>query len=161
MMQVRTILVTSVLTLLVLGGCEKSTNAAPTAGVTAAPTAGVTAASTAKVLLNLPKNAFGFVDLSVEQLAESMERKNFTLVNVHVPDEGNLPNTDRSIAYDQIMTKLDQLPAKDAPIVLYCRSGGMSTQAAAALAAAGYTQVYELDGGFNAWKASGRKLLNQ
>ena len=147
-MKVHTILITSVLTLLALGACEKTTNTAPAAALTASG------------LPVLPKNDFGFVDLSVEQLAEGMKRKNFTLVNVHVPDQGNLPDTDRSIAFDQILNKPDQLPAKDAPIVLYCRSGGMSTQAAATLAAAGYTQVHELDGGFNAWKAAGRELLN-
>ena len=90
-----------------------------------------------------------------------MTRKNFTLINVHVPDQGNLPNTDLSIPFDQITGNLDKLPGKDAPIVLYCRSGGMSTEAAAALAAAGYTKVYELDGGFNAWKAAGHVLLNK
>jgi rhodanese-related sulfurtransferase len=37
----------------------------------------------------------------------------------------------------------------------------MSTEVAAALAAAGYTKVYELDGGFNAWKAAGHDLLNK
>ncbi|MCL4830953.1 MAG: hypothetical protein KJZ86_00895 [Caldilineaceae bacterium] len=37
----------------------------------------------------------------------------------------------------------------------------MSTQATAELAAAGYTQIYELDGGFNAWQAAGHPLLNK
>ena len=108
-----------------------------------------------------PKNAAGFIDLSVEQLAKSMRSKNFTLVNVHVPDPENLPNTDLSVPFDQITGHLDRLPGKDAPIVLYCRSGGMSTQAAAALAAAGYTKIYELDGGFNAWKAAGHDLVKK
>lgn len=97
--------------------------------------------------------------LTVEQLAAGMANKNFALVNVHVPYEGDLPNTDVSIPYDRIRGNLDKLPGKDAPIVLYCRSGSMSTQAAKALAGAGYTKVYELDGGFNAWKAAGRDLL--
>jgi rhodanese-related sulfurtransferase len=35
----------------------------------------------------------------------------------------------------------------------------MSTQAAQQLAAAGYTNLYELDGGFNAWQAAGYELL--
>jgi rhodanese-related sulfurtransferase len=36
----------------------------------------------------------------------------------------------------------------------------MSTSAAQELAAQGYTNVLELDGGFNAWKAAGYELLN-
>lgn len=146
-MNVRMTPVTSLLTLLVLvlAACGGTASPPPAAASTGLPV--------------LPKNAAGYMDLSVEQLAESMTSKKFTLVNVHVPDQGNLPNTDLSIPFDQITGNLDKLPGKDAPIVLYCRSGGMSTQAAAALAAAGYTKIYELDGGFNAWKAAGHDLL--
>jgi rhodanese-related sulfurtransferase len=148
-MKVRTMPITALLTLLVLvlAACGKGASSAPTVASTGLPV--------------LPRNAAGFMDLSVEQLAASMSGKNFTLVNVHVPDPENLPNTDVSIPFDQITGHLDKLPSKDAPIVLYCRSGGMSTQAAAALAAAGYTKIYELDGGFNAWKAAGHALLSK
>jgi len=150
-MKVRMLPVTGVLTLLVLvlSACGEAVSSAPT---TASATQGLPV---------LSKNAFGFIDLSVEQLAKSMASKNFTLVNVHVPNREGLANTDLSIPFDQITRNLDKLPGKNAPIVVYCRSGGMSTQVAAALAAAGYTKIYELDGGFNAWKAAGHDLLKK
>ena len=119
------------------------------------------AAPTNQGLPVLPRNAFGFMDLRVEQLAGSMQGKNFTLVNVHVPDQGSLPKTDVSIPFDRIKSSLGKLPGKDSPIVVYCRSGGMSAQVAATLAAAGYTKIYELKGGFNAWKAAGHDLLSK
>lgn len=119
------------------------------------------AASSNHGLPVLPKNAFGFMDLRVEQLAGSMSSKNFTLLNVHVPDQGSLPQTDVSIPFDQVRSSLDKLPRKGAPIVVYCRSGGMSVQVAATLAAAGYTKIYDLKGGFNAWTAAGHALLNK
>jgi len=119
------------------------------------------AASTAPGLPALSKNAAGFINLSVEQLAKSMKSKNFTLINVHVPYQGSLPNTDLKIPFDQIKNNLDKLPGKDAPVVLYCRSGGMSTQVAAALAGAGYTNIYELAGGSSAWQAAGHELLKK
>jgi len=137
------------LLVLVLAACGETAGSTPTA------------ASVTQGLPVLSKNKFGFIDLSVEQLAKSMKSKSFTLINVHIPDLGSLPNTDMSIPFDQITRNLDKLPGKDAPIVVYCRSGGMSTQVAAALASAGYTKIYDLHGGFNAWKAAGHDLLQK
>jgi len=109
--------------------------------------------------LALARNERGYVDIDVEQWAEMLGRTDVTVINVHVPYEGDLPQTDLSIPYDQIGDHLDKLPDKDAPIVLYCRSGSMSTSAAAQLSELGYTNVMELDGGMQAWVASGRGLV--
>lgn len=103
----------------------------------------------------------GYQDITVDQLAEMMDDKDFTLVNVHIPYEGELLQTDLFIPYNEIAQHLDQLPAKDEPIVLYCRSGSMSTTAAEVLVEEGYTQVMEVDGGMRAWEAAGYELLRR
>ena len=98
-------------------------------------------------------------DIMVPELQAMLENKDFPLINVHVPFAGDLPATDASIRYDEITSHLDQLPAdKGAPIVLYCRTGPMSARAARDLVGLGYTNVYNLVGGFNAWVEAGLPL---
>lgn len=47
---------------------------------------------------------------------------------------------------------------KNKPVYVYCLSGGRSGAAAKELRASGYNNVYELNGGINAWKAADKPL---
>lgn len=100
-----------------------------------------------------------YQNVTAKELNSMLKSKDFLFINVHTPFAGNIPGTDLSIAYDQIGQNLSQLPAdKSAKIVLYCRSGRMSAIAAEELVSLGYTNVWNLDGGMDAWEQSGYKL---
>ena len=62
----------------------------------------------------------------------------------HVPGAIVIPNETISSG------PLEELPDMDQAILVYCRSGNRSAQAAKKLAEAGYTQVYDF-GGIIAW----------
>ena len=94
-------------------------------------------------------------DVSAADLHLMLENKDFVLVNVHIPFEGNISKTDLSLPYNQIAQYLDKLPDKDVKIVLYCRSGRMSAIAAETLVNLGYTNVWNLSGGMSGWENAG------
>lgn len=101
-----------------------------------------------------------YTDVTPDGLAAMLEDKDFPLINVHIPYAGEIERTDEFIPFNEIAANVDKLPAdKDAQIVIYCRSGGMSAQSAQDLVKMGYTNVWNLDGGMNGWTASGRPLL--
>ena len=103
--------------------------------------------------------AASYQDISLAQFESMMAEKDFFLVNVHIPFQGDIPGTDESIRFDEIADHLDQLPEnRDEKIVLYCRSGRMSAEAGEVLASLGYTNVFILEGGFIAWEAAGHPL---
>jgi rhodanese-related sulfurtransferase len=102
-----------------------------------------------------------YVNVTPEELQSMLGNKNFPVVNVHIPYEGEIEGTDLFIPFDQIAERLNELPeAKDSKIVIYCRSGSMSAEAARTLVRSGYTNVWNLDGGMIAWQEAGYPLRN-
>jgi len=97
--------------------------------------------------------------VSVQELQTMLEGEDFTMINVHTPWEGDIPQTDVRLAYDQIEQNLDQLPReKDAKILVYCLTSGMAKKAIATLLNEGYTNLWMLDGGTTAWSEAGLSL---
>jgi rhodanese-related sulfurtransferase len=103
-----------------------------------------------------------WTNVTADQLAGMLTHKDFTLVNVKTPYIGEIDGTDLYIPYDQLAAKASALPGdKGARILVYCRSGAESAIAAQTLLDLGYTNVWNLDGGMNAWQASGRTLVQK
>jgi rhodanese-related sulfurtransferase len=100
-----------------------------------------------------------YTNVSATQLKAMLDKKDFTFVNVHIPYEGEIAKTDAFVPYNEIEKNLDKLPAdKNAKMVLYCRSGRMSTLAAETLVRLGYTNVWNMEGGMIDWETLGLPL---
>ncbi|MFC3832951.1 MULTISPECIES: rhodanese-like domain-containing protein [Deinococcus] len=96
-----------------------------------------------------------YSQITPQALQAQLRGKDFILINVHVPYEGELLDTDLFVPFDQVQGSARLPRAKTTKLVIYCRSGRMSALAARALVRQGYTNVRELRGGMDAWRAAG------
>lgn len=88
----------------------------------------------------------------VEAKALIETRKDLVLVDVRSPEEfrgGSLPGATLIPFWDFAKGRYD-LP-KDKPILLVCAVGGRSLVCGQMLAAQGYREVYNLEGGLDSW----------
>ncbi len=101
-----------------------------------------------------------YVTIGPSTLKKILAQKDFLLINVHIPYEGEIEKTDLFVPYQKIREHLDKFPRdRNAKMVLYCRSDRMSIIAAHALSELGYTRIFMLKGGMIAWKKAGYPLV--
>ncbi|MDW8171081.1 MAG: rhodanese-like domain-containing protein [Anaerolineae bacterium] len=82
------------------------------------------------------------------------------LIDVRTPGEfssGHISGA-LNIPLDQLSHRLSEIP-KDRQVILYCRSGNRSDQAAALLRSVGYNNILDL-GGIIAWQNAGYGLTH-
>lgn len=106
------------------------------------------------------RTAEAFARLDPAAFADRMNDSSAVVINVHIPYEGELEQTDAFIPYDKILGDARLPKDKNSEILLYCRSGRMSEEAGTALHDAGYTNIAHLEGGMKGWEAAGRKLVH-
>jgi rhodanese-related sulfurtransferase len=94
--------------------------------------------------------------LTVDELHAALPNKDFLLINVHVPDAGEIPGTDKHLTYADVPAIAAYIGTDlGRKVVVYCYSEGMSVPAGQGLVALGYRDVRYLVGGMTAWKAAG------
>jgi rhodanese-related sulfurtransferase len=130
-------------------------------GTPAAATAGKAPNIKDQALFNaldgfLSKLPDGFYSIKADKLnADLVETKPFILdvrTTKEYDETGRIEDA-VNIPFSELFTKLDKLPAKDKPIVIYCASGHRGAVAQMGLRMLGYN-VSNLGGGLNAWKAA-------
>jgi len=84
------------------------------------------------------------------------------LIDVRTPKEyteGHIKDANNINFYDNdFITQMSKLD-KDKELYIYCRSGGRSGKAAKQLEAAGFTKVYDLQGGMKNWNKNNLEVI--
>ena len=99
---------------------------------------------------------FGFLGrLGIKQLSaqELDQKRGAVIIDVRTNKEygqGHIPGAVH-VPLADVGTKVKKLK-KDKEIVVYCQSGSRSIWAIKRLIGMGYTHLYNLKGGYNAWK---------
>ncbi|MEK6916845.1 MAG: rhodanese-like domain-containing protein [Nanoarchaeota archaeon] len=97
-----------------------------------------------------------YVNLDPAEFNELIKDESVFVLDSHIPEQQHIKGTDAFIPFNEIELNLGSLPEdKFTPIAVYCRSGSMSVVASEKLYELGYTNVYNLVGGANAWRLSG------
>jgi len=99
--------------------------------------------------------------ISVDKAEELINDENVFVINTHEPYMGEIEGTDLIASnWEDMVSYENELPRnKSTPILVYCRSGSMSQSASQQLIDLGYKNVYDLEGGMNAWQLKGNDLV--
>ena len=94
--------------------------------------------------------------ITATELSRIMQNEEIFLVDVHTPEQQHIKGTDLFIPYNEIEKYKDKLPKnKNIAIYLYCEGGPMGNAAARSLYELGYRNLFNLEGGANAWRKTG------
>lgn len=82
--------------------------------------------------------------------------KKVQLVDVRTPQEYAKGHIEGAINIDffetEVFNKKFEILDKDKPVYIYCHSGGRSNKAAKLLLKMGFIKIFDLKGGYAAWK---------
>ncbi len=94
-------------------------------------------------------------DINVAEFNRMIKEKPGQIIDVRTKSEvakGAIPNSvPMDIFEDNFEASLNKLD-KTKPVYVYCASGGRSSEAMEMMQKKGFSEVYNLDGGYTAWK---------
>lgn len=103
--------------------------------------------------IDLPDAPRPAPQMSVQELKQHLDAGNITLVDVRPEEEREVASIEGALAMDaELMDRLEAMP-KDSPIAFICRTGSRSQVASDHFSKQGFTNVFNVAGGINAWSA--------
>lgn len=90
--------------------------------------------------------------------------KDVVVVDVRTPEEMAEGHLEGAVLADVKKANFDEIISgwdRSKTYFVYCRSGGRSKTASTRMRKAGFKYVRELKGGFNAWKAAGKPIVQK
>ncbi len=100
-----------------------------------------------------------FVRITVEEAREMLSRDDVAIVDVREPweyQQGHIPGA-KLLPVGSVFSRKDELP-KDKEIIFTCAVGQRSALACEIAASFGFTRIYNLEGGTEAWAKAGLPL---
>jgi len=113
-------------------------------------------AKTSKNIIDEARSQIKQVD--IDEARKMLERPGTVLIDVRESDEWRQGHIPQAIGIPRGFLELrveEKVPDHNVPVILQCASGTRSLLAARTLREMGYAKVYNLVGGFNAWKDRG------
>lgn len=108
------------------------------------------------------KKETSFVNVNVEEFQKLISTKGAQLIDVRTLGEYNSGHLKNALLIDYMSSDFKSKAFKgidkSKPVLLYCASGGRSAKSAKMYKEAGFKKVYNLVGGFRAWKAKNLEI---
>jgi rhodanese-related sulfurtransferase len=107
------------------------------------------------------ENTISRKDVSVNEFESLMKKEAITILDVRTPEEWQngiiLGAKKINFGDSDFLSQLEHLD-KSKEVLVYCHSGGRSSETAKDLVKMGF-KVYNLDGGISAWKDAGKSIV--
>jgi adenylyltransferase/sulfurtransferase len=113
-------------------------------------------AKTSKNILDEARSTINSID--IDEARRMLERPDTVLIDVRESDEWRQGHIPQAVGIPRGFLELrieEKVPDHKTPVILQCASGTRSLLAARTLRELGYEHLYNLTGGFNAWKDRG------
>jgi rhodanese-related sulfurtransferase len=111
----------------------------------------------------LKQKTEGVLVVNSTSFEQKISEQGIQLVDVRTPEEFKEKHISGAINANVLGEDFEQKVItleKNKPILVYCKSGVRSANAAAKLKAMGFTTIIDLDGGITQWVAEGKPIEN-